>query len=272
MSTAKLHPLLATAAVAVTATSVLAAVALVRDQVFARHAAAPAQAVAQLTDAAVPPATPVPPVQTPAAAAPASAPQSNATRTPAATSPAAPRSATAPRPANPAPRVAPVAPVAAPVAAEPLPPVARAPMPVIAAPVCVDCGVVTAVREVKVAGAAQGLGAVGGAVVGGVIGNQIGKGSGRDAARILGIVGGAVAGHQVEKQARSTLRYDVDVRMDDGSLRTVSMTEPPAVRSGDSVRVDGRRLIPADGRALPRPAPLGRETPAMRQVVDAGGA
>ena len=254
MSSAKLHPLVATAAVAVTATSVLAAAALVRDEVFARHATAPAQAVAQLT------------------AEPAAAPVLPATAPTAAPAPAAPRIATpAPRAASPAPRpVPPAKPVAAApsevgTAAEPM---HRAPLPVAATPVCVDCGVVSSIREVKVAGPAQGFGAVGGAVVGGVIGNQIGNGSGRDAARILGVIGGAVAGHQIEKQARATVRYDVEVRMDDGSLRTVSLSQPPQIRSGDAVRVTGNGLSLADGRAIPRPAPA---APAARYAVDASG-
>lgn len=253
MSSAKLHPLVATAAVAVTATSVLAAAALVRDEVFARHATAPAQAVAQLT--AEPAAAPVLPATAPTAA-PAPAPRI-ATPAPRAASPA-------PRPVPPAKPVA-AAPSEVGTAAEPLP---RAPLPVAAVPVCMDCGVVSSIREVKVAGPAQGFGAVGGAVVGGVIGNQIGNGSGRDAARILGAIGGAVAGHQIEKQARATVRYDVEVRMDDGSLRTVSLSQPPQLRSGDAVRVTGNGLSLADGRAIPRPAPA---APAARYAVDASG-
>jgi outer membrane lipoprotein SlyB len=121
--------------------------------------------------------------------------------------------------------------------------------------VCTDCGIVTAVREVKTPGQAQGLGAVAGGVLGGVIGNQIGNGRGRDAARVVGILGGAVAGHQIEKQARRNVRYEIDVRMDDGTLRTVTQPQAPALQPGQPVHLDGDGLRLADGSAVPaRPA------------------
>jgi outer membrane lipoprotein SlyB len=241
-SAAKLHPLVATAAIAVTAVSALAGVAIVRDEVAARHVASPEAQVAQIAQASSP--EPVPPI---VAAPPAPAQ-------------AAPAPKPAPKPViKPAPRPAPAPVAEAPQTLPPIDPPARGTLPVYTpAPVavCHDCGVVSAVREVKTPGQAQGLGAVGGAVVGGVIGNQIGKGNGRDAARILGAIGGAVAGHQIEKQARANVRYDVDVRMDDGSLRTVSMTSAPDLRAGDAVRVDGNGLRLAHGGAVPtRPAP-----------------
>jgi outer membrane lipoprotein SlyB len=122
--------------------------------------------------------------------------------------------------------------------------------------VCTDCGIVTAVREIKTPGQAQGLGAVAGGVLGGVIGNQIGNGRGRDAARVVGILGGAVAGHQIEKQARSNVRYEIDVRMDDGTLRTVTQPQAPALQPGQPVRLDGGGLRLADGSTVPaRPTP-----------------
>ncbi|MDZ7653103.1 MAG: glycine zipper 2TM domain-containing protein [Burkholderiaceae bacterium] len=99
------------------------------------------------------------------------------------------------------------------------------------------------------------MGAVAGGVLGGVIGNQIGNGRGRDAARVVGILGGAVAGHQIEKQARSDVRYEIDVRMDDGTLRTVTPPQAPALQPGQPVRLDGSGLRLADGSAVPaRPA------------------
>lgn len=56
---------------------------------------------------------------------------------------------------------------------------------------CPDCGVVTAIHEVKQAGEGTGAGAVAGGVLGGVVGHQFGGGRGKDAMT----VGGAVAGH-----------------------------------------------------------------------------
>jgi outer membrane lipoprotein SlyB len=114
--------------------------------------------------------------------------------------------------------------------------VAAAPHPVPAAK-CTDCGVVESVQEVEVKGQATGAGAVAGGVAGAVIGNQIGEGRGKTAARVLGAAGGAVIGHQVERNVRSTKRYDVAVRMEDGTVRTLSQEQPPTWRTGDKVRV-----------------------------------
>lgn len=121
-------------------------------------------------------------------------------------------------------------------AAVPMPPVA-APVP---APVCKNCGVVESVQAVKVKGEGSGVGAVAGGVLGGVLGNQVGGGSGKTAMTVLGAAGGAYAGHQVEKNVNSTTVYSVRLRMDDGSVRTLQQSVPPAV--GAKVRVEGSTL------------------------------
>jgi outer membrane lipoprotein SlyB len=198
-----IHPLVATAAIAVTAVSVLGAIILVTNQVSAHHEDAPA--LSQVAPAPVPDSPPARP---------------------------------APRPGTPAAEPAPPAPAPSTSAAAPV-----ASAPVAAAPACVDCATVAAVRTIRVPGNGTGLGAVAGGVVGGVVGNQIGRGGGRTAARILGAIGGAVAGHEVEKQARATTRYEVDVRLDDGSQRTISVPTHPGVRVGDRVRVDGNQIL-----------------------------
>ena len=108
------------------------------------------------------------------------------------------------------------------------------------ASVCATCGRVESVSAVKQKGEGTGLGVVGGAVVGGLLGSQIGGGSGKNVATVLGAVGGGVAGNEVEKRARSTTLYQVKVRMDDGSLRTVTQSTAPAV--GQKVTVDGSTL------------------------------
>lgn len=127
-------------------------------------------------------------------------------------------------------------------AAMPPPPAAeRAP-----APVCADCGQIESVREVKAPADPSGLGAAAGGVVGGLLGNQVGKGSGRTIATIIGIAGGAYAGHQVEKTQRTVSRWEVGVRMENGEYRTVSLDTAPAWRTGDRVRLQGGRLVPAE--------------------------
>ena len=108
------------------------------------------------------------------------------------------------------------------------------------ASVCATCGKVESVSTVKQKGEGTGLGVVGGAVVGGLLGSQIGGGSGKNAMAVLGAVGGGVAGNEVEKRARATTVYQVRVRMDDGTTRTVTQSTAPAV--GQKVTVEGSTL------------------------------
>jgi len=110
-------------------------------------------------------------------------------------------------------------------------------------PACASCGTVSAIREVEKKGEGTGLGAIGGAVVGGVLGNQIGRGSGRKIATVAGAAGGAYAGHQIEKGARSTKVWNVSVRMDDGTDRTIAVSSAPALAVGDPVRIEGNNII-----------------------------
>jgi len=79
-----------------------------------------------------------------------------------------------------------------------------------------------------------------GAVVGGLLGNQIGGGNGKKAMTVLGAVGGALAGNEVEKRVRATTVYDVQVRMEDGSTRTIRHSQP--IAAGTKVQVDNGAL------------------------------
>ena len=63
--------------------------------------------------------------------------------------------------------------------------------------------------------------------------------------RALGAVGGAIAGHQVEKHARAEKRWETAVRLDDGSLRTISSDAQPTWRAGERVRLMDGKLVPA---------------------------
>lgn len=122
------------------------------------------------------------------------------------------------------------------------PPVAHEPSP---PPVCAQCGLIESVREVKVAADPSGLGAAAGGVVGGLLGNQVGKGSGRTIATLIGIAGGAYAGHQVEKTQRTASRWEVGVRLENGDYRTVTYDSEPPWRTGDRVKLEGQRIVPA---------------------------
>lgn len=115
--------------------------------------------------------------------------------------------------------------------------------------VCTDCGTVESVTAVKrpgkvngvaVGNATIGLGTVAGGVLGGLLGHQVGNGNGRTVAALLGAAGGAYAGNKVEQNMKSVTVYDVQVRMDNGSMRNLDISTAPAV--GSKVIVEGNNL------------------------------
>lgn len=108
---------------------------------------------------------------------------------------------------------------------------------------CHDCATVESIREIKQAGEGSGLGAISGGVVGGLLGNQIGGGRGKTVGAIVGAVGGAYAGHEVEKNVRSTKHYEITVRLDDGTTRVFTESQPPSLQQGDRVRINNDQLI-----------------------------
>jgi outer membrane lipoprotein SlyB len=128
-------------------------------------------------------------------------------------------------------------------------PVPSRPLPAAPRAICARCGHVESVTTIARKGDAKGVGAVAGGVLGAVIGNQIGKGNGRALATIVGAVGGGVAGNAIEKNVSTVTVYQVQVRMEDGSLRTVEQASAPAV--GSAVIVEGASMRPDDGRQSP---------------------
>ena len=148
---------------------------------------------------------------------------------------------------SPAPSVAGAAPAASPY---------PAPVPVAVAQICAVCGSVESVTPIERTTKADGpgIGAVGGGVLGAVLGNQVGNGNGRTVATILGAIGGGFAGNEVEKRMKKETVYQVGIRMDDGSRRTVEVAQQPAV--GSKVTVDGNSIRSNDGGVYRAPAPV----------------
>jgi len=103
--------------------------------------------------------------------------------------------------------------------------------------VCNSCGRVESVVAVNQPAQGSGLGIAAGAVLGGVLGNQVGGGTGKTLATVAGAVAGGYGGNEVEKRARSTTTYQVRVRMEDGDMRTFPQNGPDGFRVGDRVRV-----------------------------------
>jgi outer membrane lipoprotein SlyB len=186
-----------------------------------------------------------------------------ATQPSAATFPTAPTEGNTPAHGN-----APVAAGAQPSAT----PRAVALAPVQAKPICASCGTIEAVTPVTRAGKGSGVGMVAGGVLGAVLGNQVGNGNGRTAATVLGAVGGGWAGNAVEKNIKKDTVYNVRVRMEDGSSRTLEQASAPAV--GSKVTVEGSTLRASSGEVY-APAPEQRarapQTPPQRDVYNTGG-
>jgi outer membrane lipoprotein SlyB len=124
-------------------------------------------------------------------------------------------------------------------------PAGQAPAAVSSKP-CSVCGKVESVRKVDSSKPTSGVGAVAGGVVGGVIGHQVGSGRGRTVATVAGAGAGAFAGNTVEKKRNTNQVYEIGVRMQDGSQRTVKSTTAPPV--GQAVTLKGDVLQPAGGK------------------------
>lgn len=125
------------------------------------------------------------------------------------------------------------------------------------ASVCATCGSVESVTPVERAvrpGSPISIGSVAGGVLGAALGNQVGHGNGRTLATVLGAVGGGYAGHVIEGQVRKVTTYQVGVRMEDGSRRTIEASSPPVI--GSRVTVDGNTLQSQGGAYQTRPAPI----------------
>lgn len=115
--------------------------------------------------------------------------------------------------------------------------------------VCNSCGVVEAVEPVQREGKGSGVGAVAGGVVGGALGNRMGAGSGKTAMTVLGVVGGGLAGHAIEKKVKTETVYRVKVRMEDGSLRSVTQAKSMAVGTHVTVQGETLKVTPAPAQA-----------------------
>jgi outer membrane lipoprotein SlyB len=119
-------------------------------------------------------------------------------------------------------------------------PVVNSAPPAPAAPVCTTCGVVDSYDTVQVAGEANGVGAVAGGVGGAVLGSQIAGRHNKTLGGVIGAIGGGLLGNAIEKHERTTTMYDVHVRMNDGSMRTVRQATQPQV--GAHVNIEGNTL------------------------------
>lgn len=113
--------------------------------------------------------------------------------------------------------------------------------------ICADCGTVEAINQMRKEGDSTGAGAALGAVLGGVLGHQLGKGRGRDVATVAGAIAGGAGGYEAEKQVRAQTYYAVVVHMEDGTTRTINVSDAAGLAIGGKVRIVGNDIEPREG-------------------------
>ena len=112
-----------------------------------------------------------------------------------------------------------------------------------AAKECLNCGVIESIKLVELKGEGTGVGAVTGGVLGAVVGKEIGAGRGKTLATVAGAAGGAYAGNEIEKNMKKSTYFRVTVRMNNGSVRTITQKTDPGFKSGDSVKIENGTLV-----------------------------
>ncbi|HEY2865174.1 MAG TPA: hypothetical protein VGK37_16255 [Casimicrobiaceae bacterium] len=129
--------------------------------------------------------------------------------------------------------------------APPLPPTTM-PTPGEAVP-CDRCGTIQSIRQVTSKDQWTPLGTVSSSGTGGsdlapraVTQFQIGRDMSKQGTVLLGSAGGAA--YQSRPSGLNAARWEVVVRMDDGSPRTVTQNYQPLMRSGDRVHVYGTQV------------------------------
>ena len=123
-------------------------------------------------------------------------------------------------------------------------PTATAAAPVPAKPVVsANLGEVSHIETLTERPKGSGVGAVAGGVLGGVAGHQVGDGRGQDAATVVGAVGGALLGNKIERdRAVKVVVYRVQVKLDNGDVRTFERSQLDGLHVGDRVRVEGGQV------------------------------
>jgi uncharacterized protein YcfJ len=99
-------------------------------------------------------------------------------------------------------------------------------------------GTIESIDVVRAREGNRAAGTILGGVVGGVIGHQFGSGRGNDAATVAGALGGAAVGHEIAENRSGRDGYRVNVRLDNGGLRTFFEDNVYGLNVGDRVQID----------------------------------
>lgn len=126
-----------------------------------------------------------------------------------------------------------------------VPPPPPAPMEAAKPVIDPSLGVVQSVKEVTHEAKSNGVGPIVGGIAGAVLGNQVGHGMGKNIATVLGAAGGAYAGKEIEQKQRATKSWEITVRLDDGSYKTIESSTAPFWHGGERVRLVNGTLQPA---------------------------
>jgi outer membrane lipoprotein SlyB len=113
------------------------------------------------------------------------------------------------------------------------------PVPPRPGPPCADCAVVESMRTVNAPPRGGWAGSVTGAIAGAIIANQGAAARDRPWMRWLGALGGGLVGREVERQVARRERFEVVLRLPDGSALIRSYDSAPAFKTGDTVSVSG---------------------------------
>ncbi len=116
---------------------------------------------------------------------------------------------------------------------------------------CTDCAVVESIRAVDAGGGRGYVGAITGGLVGAILGDQFGRGDGRRFARILGALGGALAGREIERGGLRRTRFEVVLRLPNGTAQTRSYESAPPFKVGDTVRLRAYSMVRAQPSVSP---------------------
>jgi outer membrane lipoprotein SlyB len=101
----------------------------------------------------------------------------------------------------------------------------------------VRTGVVESVREVKIEGTRSGIGAIAGGAAGGIGASTAADGKLGAVAGILGALGGGLLGQAMEQGVTGRKGLEITVKLDNGSLVSVTQEADEEFKPGERVRV-----------------------------------
>ncbi len=110
-------------------------------------------------------------------------------------------------------------------------------------PVCTDCGTISTITPVQLEGSPSYIGTIAGGVAGAAVGSQIGSGTGNTIATIAGTLGGAFLGREIEQRVTTNTYYKVQVGMDAGGSRSVTVPSAQQISVGTRVRVQNGNIV-----------------------------